>query len=82
MATTLKIPEDIIKAVGLTERECLIELAVHFYAERRIKLGHALRLSGLSRLDFEKELAQRDISLYTVRDLHDDIAALRELGRL
>ena len=30
----------------------------------------------------EKELARRDISLYTVEDLSRDVAALKELGRL
>ena len=82
MATTLKIPDDIVKATGRTEHEFLVELAVHLYAERRLKLGHALRLSGLGRLEFENELAQRNISLYTVDDLHDDVATLKELGRL
>ena len=57
-------------------------LAVHLYAERRLAFAQALRLAGLNRLEFEKELARRDISLYTVEDLKHDVAALKELGRL
>jgi len=82
VSTELTIPDDILEAAGLTERDCLIELAVHLYAERRITLGQALRLSQLSRDELEKELARRDVSLYTVEDLNSDVAALKELGRL
>jgi len=82
MSTELTIPDDILEAAGLTERECLIELAVQLYAQRRITIAQALRLSRLNRLDFEKELARREISLYSVDDLNHDVAALKELGRL
>ena len=82
MSTELTIPDDILEAAGLTERDCLIELAVHLYAERRITLRQALRLAQLSRAELMKELARRDISLYTVEDLNSDVAALKELGRL
>ena len=53
----LRIPEDILEAAGVAEQECLIELAVHLYAERRLAFAHALRLAGLNRLEFEKELS-------------------------
>lgn len=78
----LDIPDDIMKVSGLTEQDCLIELSVHLYASRRFSLGQSLRLSGLDRFEFERQLAQRDISLYTVDDLHEDVKTLRELGRL
>jgi predicted HTH domain antitoxin len=78
----LEIPDDILQGFGLTEQDCLSELSVHLYASRHLCLGQALRLSGLNRFDFERQLAQRDISLYTVDDLHEDVETLRELGRL
>lgn len=82
MSTELTIPDDILEAAGLTGRDCLIELSVHLYTERRITFGQALRLSQLSRTGFEEELARRNISLYTVEDLNRDVAVLKELGRL
>ncbi len=82
MSTRLAIPDDILAAAGLTEQECLIELAIQLYAQRRIKIGHALRLSQLTREQFEQELARHNISLYSVADLDDDVASLKELGRL
>jgi len=82
MSVNLRIPDDILEASGLTERECLVELAVHLYAQRRLKIGQALRLCGLTRMEFEAELAKRDISLYSVEDLERDVSQLEELGRL
>ena len=57
MSKELTIPDDILEAAGLTERDCLIELAVHLYAERRITLGQALRLSQLTRAELEQKAA-------------------------
>lgn len=82
MNASLKIPEDILNAAGLTEQDCLIELAVHLYAERRLSFAQALRLCGLGRVAFERELARRDIALYSLDDLQEDVGALKELGRL
>ena len=82
MSVELRIPEDILEAAGLTEQECLAELAVHLYADRRLAFEQALRLAGLNRVEFEKELARRNISLYSVEDLKHDVATLKELGRL
>ena len=70
-----------MQASGLTEEDCRIELSVRLYAARRISLAQALRLSNLDRFAFEAQLAQRDISLYTVNDLYEDVETLKELGR-
>ena len=78
----LEIPDDIMKSSGLTAEDCLIELGVRLYADRRISLVQALRLCGLNRFEFEKQLARRDVSLYTVDDLHEDVETLQDLGRL
>jgi len=77
-----ELPDDVIKVSGLNEQDCLIELSIHLYASRRLSLGQALRLSRLDRFEFERQLAQRNISLYAIDDLHEDVATLRELGRL
>jgi predicted HTH domain antitoxin len=78
----IEIPKDILAAAGLTEKDCVIEFAVHLYASRRITHAQALRLSGLDRSAFEAELARRDMSLYNVEDLNADVKTLKELGRL
>ena len=77
----LDIPDDIMQSSGLTEAECMIELGVHLYAARRISLRQALRLSGLDLLAFEQHLARRNITLYTLDDLREDVDTLKALGR-
>jgi len=81
-AMLLEIPDEILRASGLTSKDCLIELALHFYAERKIHYAQALRLSGLQRPEFDAQLARYNITLYTLEDLRQDVAALQELGRL
>ncbi len=78
----LEIPEDILRAAGMTEKDCLAEFAVHFYANRRISFAQALRLSGLKWAEFEEEIARRHVAVYTVDDLHDDVETLKGMGRL
>lgn len=78
----MEIPDDIIRSSGLSERDFITELAVRLYADRRISLGQALRFCGLDRIEFEGQLARRNISLYTVDDLREDVRTLKELGRL
>lgn len=76
------LPDDILKSSGVTEEDCLIELSVRLYADQCISLVQALRLSGLDRWVFANQLAQRDIALHTVSDLHEDVETLKGLGRL
>jgi predicted HTH domain antitoxin len=78
---TIHLPEEILKSAGLTEKDIVIELAVHLYGERKISFPHAVRISGLGRLEFERELHRRKISLFTVEDLRSDVADLEELRR-
>lgn len=43
----------------------------------------AARLAGLSRIDFQRVLAERDIALhYDKQELEHDIATLKDLGIL
>ena len=77
MSTELTIPDDILEAAGLTERDCLIELAVHLYAERRITLGQALRLSYQA----EKQVTETVLTVVKTAGLKNQLSkVLRKLG--
>lgn len=78
----IEVPDDILKKAGLSERDCVLELALHLYGDRRISLGNALRLSGLKRAAFEEALARHNIALYSLADLRADVGTLKDLGRL
>ena len=82
MGKEFTIPKDILETTGLTEKDCLMELAFHLYAKRWVTIGQALRLSQLSGLEFEKELARCGLRLRSDEELNDDVATLKERGRL
>jgi predicted HTH domain antitoxin len=81
MVMKIELPDDIMQSSGIIEADCLIELSARLYADQRISLAQALRLFGLDRFEFEQQLARRDISLYTIADLHEDVETLKALGR-
>jgi predicted HTH domain antitoxin len=54
----LTLPDDVLVTSGLTESDCLIALAVHLYAQRRITVENALQISQLSRVEFDDALAK------------------------
>ena len=61
----------------------LYAAALTLYAQRRLSLGKARELAGLSLWEFRQWLATRRIEAhYDADDLQDDLDALRALGRL
>ena len=60
-----------------------MELALHLYAQGRLSIGKARELAGMALWEFRQLLASRRISPHhDSMDLDEDVAALRELGRL
>ena len=79
----LEVPRDVLDSARLTISELKVELAVFLYAQGRLSLGKARELAGLSLWEFRQLLASRRIAPhYDIADLNEDIATLRELGRL
>ena len=80
---TLEIPQGVLDAAQMNTHELRRELALALYAQRRLSLGKARELAGLSLWEFRQWLGLRRIEAhYDADDLQDDIAALRALGRL
>lgn len=81
--STLEIPQDILDTARLTIGELRVELAVYLYAEGRLSIGKARELAEMTLWEFRQLLASRRISPhYDVADLDEDVATLKELGRL
>jgi predicted HTH domain antitoxin len=81
MALTVTIPDEILAALKLPPRnvveEIKKELAVHLFAEGLLPEASACRLTGLSRLAFERVLGERKIPpRYSAADLDADVQAL------
>jgi predicted HTH domain antitoxin len=81
--STLNIPQDILDSARLTINELKRELAISLYAQGRLSVGKARELAEMSLWEFRQLLAFRRISPhYDITDLEEDVATLRELGRL
>lgn len=76
---TLHLP-DIPAATRMTEAELRLELACALYAQGKVSAVSGSHLAGIDLVSFQGALVQRDIPRnYSVRDLHDDVAALDRL---
>jgi predicted HTH domain antitoxin len=79
----LEVPQDILDSARLTIPELKVEMAVYLYSQGRLSVGKARKLAGMSLWEFRQLLALRHIPPhYDENDLDEDVATLRELGRL
>ncbi len=79
---TLLIPDDILQASRLSERELRTEIAVMLFEKEKLTLGQASQLADMGYLEFRHLLASRQIPLhYDVEDFEQDLRTLDELGR-
>lgn len=77
---TLAFDQDILDSARLTVEDAKVELAVHLYSQRRLSLGKARELAGMSLWTFRQLLAARQIPAhYDEDDLLADLATLRSL---
>ena len=76
----LVISDEFLTSSKLTEQEVWLELSLLLYQKRRISLGKAAELAGLSRLQMQAEMKRRNIFLnITPEDLKKDLDNLRAL---
>ena len=77
----MKIDVPDVIADRLTPNELLLDLAIGMYAARRITLGRGAEVTGLTQIEFQRELARRRIPLhYDLEDLAIDLQAVREMS--
>lgn len=80
---SLDFPNDILLALNESENDLKkrikIILAIQLYKLQKLTIGKAAQLSGLSRLEFEKELSENKISIssLTEEDVLNDIEKLK-----
>lgn len=78
---SLLIPDELVKASGLSEAELLQELVLLLFQREKITIGKASRILGMTQLEFQALLADRDLHIhYDVEELHEDVKNLQELG--
>ena len=83
VSQTIEIPQDVLDSARLTKDQMRIELAISLYSQRRLSIGKARELAGLSLWEFRQFLGQRRIPAhYDITDMKEDIHVLQEAGRL
>jgi predicted HTH domain antitoxin len=76
----IELPRHLVNAAGITPEELKLDLAIHLYETRRLSIGHAREMAGLSLWEFRQLLASRKISPhYDVDDLDEDMQTWAEL---
>lgn len=71
-----------MQAAHATPDELRVELAVQLYQQRRLSVGHARELAGMSLWEFRQLLASRRIAPhYDVADLDADMKTWTKLDR-
>ena len=80
---TVIIPDGILAAAGISERELKQELALALFQQERLTLAQASSLAEMSQLQFQRLLAERRIPVhYGIEEFQQDLETLRKMGRL
>ena len=81
---SLDLPKDIFLALNESENEIKkrikLNLAFQLYEQNKLTIGKAAQLSGMMKLEFEKELSKNNISIsnLTEKDVIDDVDKLMQ----
>ncbi len=78
LTLTLNLP-DAPALRHVSEADMRLELACALHAQGRISKTAGAEMAGLDLFAFQDALGEREISTYTVNDLHDEVAALRPM---
>jgi predicted HTH domain antitoxin len=80
---TIEIPQEVLHAARMTPEEMKQELAVLLFQQRKLSLGKAREMAGMTVWTFQQLLGSREIMVhYDVADYEEDLATLKALGRL
>jgi predicted HTH domain antitoxin len=85
MASTIfiEIPREVIHVTRMTPQELRRELAIYLFQQGKLSFGKAREMAGMTVWAFQQLLGSREIPIhYDIEDYEEDIATLKELGRL
>lgn len=76
----LEIPDSAVQDMPMSPAEILLEVAIWLYQSKRISLGQARKMTGLSIVAFQKELAAHGLYLnYDLEDFQNDMQVARSI---
>jgi predicted HTH domain antitoxin len=79
----LEIPREVLHSTRMTVDDLRRELALRLYEQGKLSFGKAREMTGLSVWAFQQLLGSQDIPVhYDIADYEEDLATLKDLGRL
>lgn len=76
----LELPSDLIFVPAYTEQDLKVDVAVMLYQRKALTLARSARWIGMTRLQFQKALADRNVSInYSVSDFEVDMKTLQSM---
>jgi len=73
------LPEESIEGIGLTAEDIQLDLALGLYVEKRVTLGRAAHVAGMTQPDFLKKLGALHIPMhYDLPEFEADLMVVRE----
>ncbi|MCC6413722.1 MAG: UPF0175 family protein [Saprospiraceae bacterium] len=76
----VEVPNDIIGISDYSEQDLKVDVAVLLYHRKVLTLARAARWVGMSRLEFQKALAERGFTVnYSIEDFDRDIKTLKSM---
>lgn len=76
-AITIELPDAIFEQKGTTPEQLKLQLAIFLFQQEFFSLGKASEFTGLHQSQFQRELANRQISVhYDVEDYRKDITTI------
>ncbi len=76
------IDDKVLANANISEKELLIEIAFLLYNKNIFGLGKAREFCGLNVIDFQKEMAKREISYYTLESIKQEVNEMKNAGEL
>jgi len=79
----IEIPREVIHATRMTPQELRRELAIYLFQQGKLSFGKARETAGMTAWTFQQLLGSRGIPVhYDLEDYEEDLATLKEFGRL
>jgi predicted HTH domain antitoxin len=76
----LRLPDQLVRGLEMTEDEWLLDLALGLYVDRRVTLGRAAEIARISKPAFMDALGSRRIPInYDRADLESDLGTIADL---
>ncbi len=60
----IEIADHVVQKSGMTVEEIMLRVAIMLFQEEKLTLGQAADLAGLHQIQFQQELAKRNIPIH------------------